>query len=645
MTASPSLPPGNYSQLDEPLPEDATENAAHRSYSVDDAVESTGMGRFQYLLIALTGLCWTAESMEMLLLSFIKQPLQCSWGISDARAALITTAVGVGMLTGATFWGLIGDKFGRRVGFISSTAVTFFMGIASALSPNYISILLTRGAVGFGIGGVPVAYSLLMEFLPKSQRGSWGMVISIFWSLGAVFEAAVAMAVLPRWGWRWLIGVSTLPLFLVLILGFMIQESPRWLVARGKLDRAHMVLCRMAAYNMRPLPEGQLVAAADGLPSKGGALQLVRSGVRSFTFKVSVMWFAAAFTYYGLVMLQPELIAAENAGRRCTYVRTECGGLLDQLACEKDKLCVWGNGASANGTEVCEAALIDETKAPNAQRSLLTLDTSVMRHPGHEGNETDAEPEPASAGSTNVEAKSSPGEKSKLQVQKEACANKLTREDFMSTLWASIGEVPGVLIAFAVLDHIGRRPLIGYSFGITSVTFPLLLLCIGRLGETTVFFIARGASSAAFQATYLYTNEVYPARVRTTAMGVCSSIARVGLIVTPIFAQFLSNVNISATMWTYFGISMAAVLAVIFAPIETTGWRLLERMDELVAVLRGDVRMGDNEVDFDPFGKEGTAPAIVRWLRWKAPIDARSTGNALQSVNDQRRVEDGDVYE
>ncbi|CAN8068310.1 unnamed protein product [Agarophyton chilense] len=319
MTGSTSPPSSAYAPLDEAFAASNIEQAAGGCYSVDDAVEATGMGRFQYLLIALTGLCWTAESMEMLLLSFIKQPVQCDWGISDARAALITTAVGVGMLAGASFWGLIGDKFGRRAGFILSTAVTFFMGIASSLSPNYVAILLTRGAVGFGIGGVPVSYSLLMEFLPKSQRGSWGMVISIFWSLGAVFEAAVAMLLLPEWGWRWLIAVSSFPLFLVLVLACAIHESPRWLVARGKLDRAAFVLSRVAAYNGRALPNGQLVAAGDATqPAKGGALQLVRSGVRSFTFKVFVMWFVAAFTYYGLIMLQPELIAAENAGRRCT---------------------------------------------------------------------------------------------------------------------------------------------------------------------------------------------------------------------------------------------------------------------------------------------------------------------------------------
>ena len=64
----------------------------------------------------------------------------------------------------------------------------------SAFSPSFGFLLFARGLVGFGLGGVPVAYSMFMEFLPSSGRGVWLTVIEVFWTLGSVAEAGLAWA-------------------------------------------------------------------------------------------------------------------------------------------------------------------------------------------------------------------------------------------------------------------------------------------------------------------------------------------------------------------------------------------------------------------------------------------------------------------
>lgn len=564
------------------------------------------MGPFQYLLLLLTGLAWTAESMEMLLLSFLKQPLQCAWGISDAQAALITTAVGVGMLAGALFWGVVADSTGRRWSFILSTAVTFFLGVASALSPNYLAMLLLRGAVGFGIGGVPVSFSLLMEFLPVSHRGTWGMAISVFWSIGAIFESAVAMAVLPPLGWRWLIGISSLPLGIVLLLTFIVLESPRWLVSRGRLESAKAVVERVATFNGRTPLQGSLVAAAQHAERpKGGVKQLLRPGVRWFTVLVFVIWFASAFLYYGTIMVQPEMIAAEKAGTRCVADGVDrCARFSDQSVCQLHHRCVWkptnGTDQNANATKgVCET---------------VSSGRQLVRKSDDEQDDVE-------------------------RRKKLACVHQLTTQDFLSTLWASVGELPGVLLSFAVLDSIGRRALIGDSFFLVAVLFAVLLLCVGRVGETVIFFIARGASSGYFQGTYLYTNEVYPARVRATAMGVCSSVARVGLILTPLVAQLLFNRSIKAAMGTYAAVSAVAVVAVKLIPIETTGWKLQEHMEQMLALL--NVNVEDHERRHNSFAHDPKVWTVVRWLRWNARIDAGLVESVEHGTDDE---EDGDVF-
>ena len=53
-----------------------------------------------------------------------------------------------------------------------------------------------------GLGGVPVAFSLFMEFIPTKQRGFWLVVIEFFWTIGSITEGGLAWLVMPSLGWR-----------------------------------------------------------------------------------------------------------------------------------------------------------------------------------------------------------------------------------------------------------------------------------------------------------------------------------------------------------------------------------------------------------------------------------------------------------
>eukprot|EP00171_Calliarthron_tuberculosum_P014616 IDg14616t1 len=309
------------------------------TFTVDQGINAIGMGRFQYMILALAGLCWISDSMEMLLLAFIKSPTQCEFNLSDVQAALVTTGVGVGMLVGNLAWGMLADARGRRTAFIAATVFTLACGLLSAVAPSYAVLVAARTLTGVGIGGVPIAFSLIMEFLPTRNRGRWGMGLALFWSLGALFEAALAMVVMPRLGWRWLIALSSAPLALLTLLSPLIPESPHWLAARGRLDAATLILHNASRANKRQLPPGLLaVSTEDTRPSLPASepsstpkkrlfphfAALFRPGVRRLSAKLWVVWFCAAFTYYGAVVLQPDMLTAEKLGLHCSYTKNLC---------------------------------------------------------------------------------------------------------------------------------------------------------------------------------------------------------------------------------------------------------------------------------------------------------------------------------
>lgn len=109
--------------------------------------------------------------------------------------------------------------------------------------------------------------------------------MQIFWAVGTVFEVLLAILVMPTLGWRWLLGLSTIPLFIFAILCFVsmslhlclswkklslgcvvcccqwLPESARYDVLTGNQDKALATLKRIATENGVPMPLGKLVAA------------------------------------------------------------------------------------------------------------------------------------------------------------------------------------------------------------------------------------------------------------------------------------------------------------------------------------------------------------------------------------------------
>lgn len=73
-------------------------NSLQKEFTVTEAIEIIGYGKYQSRLRFVLGWLWTAEACEMLLLSFISPALRCEWSLSGAQEALVTSVVFVGML-------------------------------------------------------------------------------------------------------------------------------------------------------------------------------------------------------------------------------------------------------------------------------------------------------------------------------------------------------------------------------------------------------------------------------------------------------------------------------------------------------------------------------------------------------------------
>ncbi len=179
--------------------------------------------------------------------------IELGWSVSS----LALTATLAMMLAGP-----ISDRIGRRP-VLKIAAVLFALSaIASAIAPNFLTLVIARMVGGLGVGAaLIIAPMYIAEIAPPEIRGRMvsfnqlNIVIGIsaaFFSnyliltLGQSDMAWAESLRFGEWNWRWMLGVETLPAVLYFFALWVVPESPRWLALRGREDEALGVLERVS---------------------------------------------------------------------------------------------------------------------------------------------------------------------------------------------------------------------------------------------------------------------------------------------------------------------------------------------------------------------------------------------------------------
>lgn len=281
----------------------------------DAALERAGTGPFQRRLLGVFGLVWAADAMQVLAVGFTAVSIAASFGLTVTQALQTGTAFFFGMLLGASLFGRLADRYGRRRVLVWTVAADAVFGIASAFAPGFGVLLLLRLLTGAAVGGtLPVDYALMAEFLPARSRGRWLVALEGFWAVGTLAVALVA------WGlslagvaeaWRWIFLATALPACVGFFLRLRLPESPMYLLGAGRGAEARAVVDGMLAANGRPaLAAGAVLAA----PAKAQAGGLFAPGLRRRTGLILAVWFLVSISYYGVFVWVPAKLAAEGFG-------------------------------------------------------------------------------------------------------------------------------------------------------------------------------------------------------------------------------------------------------------------------------------------------------------------------------------------
>jgi len=179
------------------------------------------------------------------------EALRSVFDLNDNTLGFTVSSALIGTLFGALLVGRPSDWWGRRP-VLAMLAVLFLVSaVGCAVAGDWYTLLFFRWLGGVAVGGASVVSPMyITEIAPAKRRGVLVAVSQLNIVLGIL--AAYLCNYLVAWvlgadhvaAWRWMFGVEAAPAVLFLLTVFLIPESPRWLVRRGRRAEAERMLTR-----------------------------------------------------------------------------------------------------------------------------------------------------------------------------------------------------------------------------------------------------------------------------------------------------------------------------------------------------------------------------------------------------------------
>ncbi|XP_039368982.1 putative transporter SVOPL [Mauremys reevesii] len=277
-----------------------------KTFTVEEAVETIGFGRFHIALFLIMGSTGVVEAMEIMLIAVVSPLIRCEWQLNDWQVALVTTMVFFGYMIFSILFGLLADRYGRWKILLISFLWGAYFSLLTSFSPSYIWFVFLRAMVGCGVSGHAQGLIIKTEFLPTKYRGYMLPLSQVFWLAGSLLIIGLASVINPTIGWRWLIRIASIP-GIILILAFkFIPESARYNVSTGNNKAAVATLERIAKMNRSVMPEGILVEPVH--EKRGRFSDLLDSKYLRTTLQIWIIWLGISFAYYGVILASAELL-------------------------------------------------------------------------------------------------------------------------------------------------------------------------------------------------------------------------------------------------------------------------------------------------------------------------------------------------
>ncbi|XP_013149681.1 PREDICTED: solute carrier family 22 member 4-like [Papilio polytes] len=221
-------------------------------------------------------------------------------GLTNLAEVVFLIGVGIGGVVG----GWISDKFGRKRILMGMMILQCVLAIISLLVRSYIQYVAVRLVMGLvSVSVVYAAFVLSVELV----SGNWVTIAGVcnFFPLPlAYIIVSLLSLLLPNW--RDLQLSLSLPGCFLLLLWFVLPESPRWLIGRGRIQEAKEIIVKAAKFNNRTIPDDLdkmlLLSKPETEAEQPSLFMLFKGVLLKRTFCLFIAWFSMTIAYYGLLL-------------------------------------------------------------------------------------------------------------------------------------------------------------------------------------------------------------------------------------------------------------------------------------------------------------------------------------------------------
>lgn len=181
------------------------------------------------------------------------------FGLDAMMKGWFVSSALLGAIFGVLFGGALSDYFGRKGTMITAASLFAISMAGCAFAPGFVLLVLFRIIGGMGIGVASIVCPMYISEISVAR--SRGMLVSLYQlavTIGVVgayisnyylLHYAISGAEPGGWmqwvfvdeWWRGMLGVGIVPSLIFLVAVLFIPESPRWLVLKGRIDRAESI--------------------------------------------------------------------------------------------------------------------------------------------------------------------------------------------------------------------------------------------------------------------------------------------------------------------------------------------------------------------------------------------------------------------
>jgi MFS transporter, SHS family, lactate transporter len=181
---------------------------------------------------------WSLDAFDFFIVVMTLTAIGKEFHKTDGQMALALTLTLAFRPVGALIFGLMADRYGRRLPLMIDLVFYSIVEVLSGLAPNFTTFLILRALFGIGMGGEwGVGASLAMEKVPARFRGVLSGLLQEGYAFGYLLAAIAYKFVFPHYGWRPLFFIGGLPALLAIFVRLYVKESEVW--QKNKADSWH----------------------------------------------------------------------------------------------------------------------------------------------------------------------------------------------------------------------------------------------------------------------------------------------------------------------------------------------------------------------------------------------------------------------